>query len=117
MHFSRLASVMLAAVSLGVAGVAQANSSQEFKPPNTWQSPRDTVYGGRVTSQAVDTVEYWVLWDSDNVKVYRVRKDDPSLSSAETALLAAADQNDTGVEVDVDVSGTTNTVASVTAVP
>ncbi len=103
--------------------VAQANSGQDWVTPGQWQAATGGVKSGNVgvTSASEGAVDYWVVWEEFTVggqkytqKIYRVRKDDPSLEPGETQRLSDAEKNGTGVEVEVDGS---NKVNSVTGLP
>lgn len=86
------------------AAFAQAHSSQDYvNSGGTWQwttATKGTKTGSSVTSSSQDGVNYWVVW-RDGQYAFRVRKDDPSLDAGESELLATAEREGKGVDVEV----------------
>jgi len=114
---------MLACLLVAGSLAAQANSGQDWVTPGKWQDATEgaKVGDGGVTTSTMGSIDYWVIWDGFWVgeeyftqKLYRVRKDDPSLSAGETQRFTDAETNGTGVEVDVSDA---NEVSGVTALP
>jgi hypothetical protein len=111
--------IMLLVVSLVGGLIAQQNSSQKWNPtpfPGSWVAAvAGTSYSGaRVTTASEGEVDYWVVWGVEGGKVFRVRKDDPSLSDNEKERFQEAEEDDQGVEVQI---GDGPTVTGVTVTP
>lgn len=85
--------------------VSQQYSSQRWTgTPPAWATATETTYyGDSVTNATEDNIDYWVVW-LRGVKVYRVRKDDPSLSQGEKDRFKEAVDGGKGVEVETTSS-------------
>ncbi len=82
---------------------AQSETAQQWDSDSgTWVNAPDGDYDGTVTTQTMGQTEYWVLLDSNNKKVWRIRKDDDSISAGEKDDFECAEIATDGTKIRVE---------------